>query len=404
MGKSVRRLVVIVILAGVVALSWWALRPKPYSVDLAAIAAGALEVTVEEEGVTRIRDVYTVSAPVGGKTLRSPRKVGDEVIADETLLAVVQPTDPTFLDARSQRVAQASVSAAEAAVALAGAQVSESQSNLDFTKSDLDRAIELARRKTISERALEKARLDVATAEASLASAEATLEVRKRELESAKAQLIQPGENEPKPEVCCVQVRSPVSGRVLKVVNESEQVVPAGTPLIEVGDPANLELVVDLLSRDAVRVVPGARARIDAWGGEKTLDATVERIEPAAFTKVSALGIEEQRVKTVLKLDSPQAEWRELGHGFRVVAHIVVWRKDDALVVPLAALFRRGGDWSAFKVVDGIARIARVEIGERNQREAEILDGLAAGDRVILHPNDEIADGTAVVERVITED
>ncbi|HQF31944.1 MAG TPA: secretion protein HlyD, partial [Hyphomicrobiales bacterium] len=158
------------------------------------------------------------------------------------------------------------------------------------------------------------------------------------------------------------------------------------------------------LSGDALRVPIGAPVRLSFGQSLPGLTGRVTRVEPAAFTKVSALGIEEQRVKTVLKLDSPQEEWRELGHGFRVVAHIVVWRKDDALVVPLAALFRRGGDWAAFRVVDGIAHIARVEIGERNQREAEILGGLAAGDRVILHPNDEIADGTAVAERVITED
>ncbi|MEZ5841373.1 MAG: efflux RND transporter periplasmic adaptor subunit [Hyphomicrobiales bacterium] len=401
MGKTIRRLLILTVLAAVVGLSVWALQPKPHSVDIATIATGPLEVTVEEEGVTRIRDVYTVSAAVGGKVLRSPRKVGDEVVANETVLAIVEPTDPTFLDARSQRVAEAAVSAARAAVVLAEAQVRQNQSSLDFARSDLERAVELARRKTISERALEKAGLDVATAEASLASAEATLDVRKRELESAKAQLIQPGEDEARPENCCVQVRAPVNGRVLKVVNESEQVVPAGTPLIEVGDPANLELVVDLLSRDAVRVVPGARARIDAWGGARTLDATVERIEPAAFTKVSALGIEEQRVKTILRLDSPPDVWRELGHGFRIVAHIVVWQKADAVIVPLAALFRRGDDWATFRVENGVAHLVKVSIGERNQREAEVVDGLSAGDRVILHPNDEITDGAEIAERIV---
>ncbi|MCC2110981.1 MAG: HlyD family efflux transporter periplasmic adaptor subunit [Hyphomicrobiales bacterium] len=373
--------------------------PKPVFVDIAEIGRETLEVTVEDEGVTRIRDVYTVSAPVPGKVLRSPREIGDTVIADETLVAVIEPTDPTFLDARSQRVAEAAVSAAEAAVNLAAAQVREANSQLDFAKSDLERAERLADRKTISERSLEKARLDVATAEANLARAIATEEVRKRELESARAQLIQPGETSTTSASCCVQVRAPVNGRVLTIMNESEQVVQAGTPLIEIGDPADLEIVVDLLSRDAVRVAVDAPARIDGWGGGLELKGIVTRIDPAAFTKVSALGIEEQRVKTVLKITSPHAEWKTLGHGFRVVARIVVARAENTLAVPLAALFRQGEDWAVFRVIAGRAVLTPVEIGERNLHIAEVKSGLAEGDRVILHPSDSIGEDVEVALR-----
>ena len=398
-GKILKHMFLVLLVAALAGAAAWAMWPRPVAVDVAEIGRTRLEVTVEDEGTTRIRDVYTVSAPVPGKVLRSPREVGDAVTAGETLVAVIEPTDPAILDVRSRKVAEAAVRAAEAAVNLAAARVREARSQLDFAKGDLARAERLAARKTISQRALEKARLDVVSAEANLASAIATEEVRKRELEQARAQLIEPGQEESERADCCVEVRAPVSGRVLKIINESEQVVQAGTPLIEIGDPRDLEVVVELLSRDAVRARVGAPARIDGWGGDRTLQARVSRIEPAAFTKVSALGIEEQRVRTVLEFTSPQAEWESLGHGFRVVARIVVHRAENVLVVPLSALFRHGDDWAVFKVVNGRARLTPITIGERNLHMAEIIGGLHAEDRVIVHPSDEIGDGTAIVER-----
>jgi len=398
MGTFLRRLIYLIVAAGVIAAAAWALWPKPVSVDVAEITRGPLEVTVEDEGVTRIREVYTVSSTLSGKVTRSPRKTGDAVIANETIVAEIAPTEPTFLDVRSRRVAEFVVRAAEAAVRLAEAEVAQNQTQLDFARSDLDRATQLAARKTISQRALEKASVDVTTAEAALQSAKASLEVRRRELEAARAQLIQPGAEAEKPANCCVQVLAPVSGRVLKVITESETVVQAGTALLEIGDPTDLEVVVDLLSRDAVRVRPGAKAVIDNWGG-KPLNATVERIDPAAFTKVSALGIEEQRVKTILKIDSPKNEWTELGHEFRIVARITVWQDDNAVMVPLAALFREGDDWAVFKIDGTAARLQKVGIGERNLHVAEVIEGLAPGDRVILHPSDTVSDGVEIVER-----
>lgn len=392
---SLWTLAVALVIAGLA----WAMMPSPVLVDLASVKRAPLEVTVEDEGTTRIREVYTVSAPTMGKMLRSSLDVGDPVEAGKTVVAEFEPSDPTFLDARARRVGEASVDAAEAAVGLAEAQVAQARSQLDFARGDLDRAKELAVRRTISERSLEKAGLDVATAESALASAVATLEVRRRELESARAALIQPGEGGTRAPGCCIGVTAPAGGRVLRLITRSEQVVQAGSPLLDIGDPTDLEIVVDLLSRDAVRVKPGDAARIDGWGGPTTLAARVRRVEPAGRTKVSALGIEEQRVKAVLDFTEPPATRLSLGHDFRVVARIVVSRVDDALQVPIGALFRDGEEWAVFVSVDGRARLRHVRLGERSQRMAQVVEGLAEGDRIVLHPSDRVREGVAVEPR-----
>lgn len=388
---------VVLALAGAAAAAW-AIWPQPVPVDTDFIRSGALQVTVEDDGITRVRDIYTVSAPITGKMLRSPQRVGNLVTADTTIVAVLQPTDPQFLDIRTQRVNQTAVDAAEAAVDLAEAQVAQARSQLTFAQGELRRATELAARQTIAERTLDKARLDNATAEASLASATATLEVRRQELESARARLIQPGQSSASNGNCCIQVKAPVSGRVLRILAESEQVVQAGAPLIELGDPADLEVTVDLLSRDAVRVEAGAAARVENWGGEP-LNARVRRIEPAGFTKVSALGIEEQRVKVALDFTDPPDRWQRLGHGFRVMVRITVWQDDKVPLVPLSSLFRSGDAWAVFKVVDGRAKRQSVDIAERNLRHARIIAGLGEGEKVVLHPSDRVADGIRVAER-----
>jgi HlyD family secretion protein len=387
------------LIAAIAGAGAWALWPKPVLVDTETIARGPLEVTVEDEGITRIREVYTVSAPTAGKMLRAPREVGDEVIADQTVVAVIEPTDPVFLDIRTQRVNEAAVDAAAAAVELAAAQVKQAKSQLEFAQGDLRRANQLAQRQTISERTLDKARLDVATGEAGLASAIANLEVHRRELVSARARLMQPGEGAPDHANCCIHLRSPVDGRVLKVVAESEQVVQAGAPLIEIGDPADLEIVVDLLSRDAVRVEPGAPARIEGWGGKVAINARVKRVEPTGFTKISALGIEEQRVKTVLDFTDPLESWRRLGHGYRIVARITVWRGENLVLVPLSALFRQGNKWAVFMGEGGRARTRIVDVGERDRRAARVISGLQEGEQVILHPSDRLRDGIAATPR-----
>jgi HlyD family secretion protein len=390
-----RRIIMFLVLAGVAGLLAWALWPKPVPVTVAQIARQPLSVFVEEEGKTRIREVYTVSAPITGKMLRSSLHEGDRVTEGETVVVRMQPTDPGLLDIRSRGVAEAAVGAAQAAVSLAEAQVNQARSTLSFAQSELRRATTLIRQGTIPERNLDKAKLDAATAEAELASAEANLEVRRRELESARAALIEGTTGNPKSN-CCVEVKAPASGEVLRVVAESEQTVQAGAALIEIGNPRDIEVEADLLSRDAVRVVTGARAIITGWGGEP-LDAKVTKIDPAAVTKVSALGIEEQRVNVVLALDGDAQSWERLGHGYRVVVRIEVWHKDDALTVPLGALFRRGEDWAAFVVANGVTSLRTLRIGERNTSHAELLEGLTEGEAVVLHPSDVLSEGSKVV-------
>lgn len=387
-------------LAAAGAAAWWAFRPQPVPVDLAAVRRGALEVSVSDEGRTRIIDVYSVSAPVAGKVQRTPGSVGDRVVANETAVAMIRPAAPAFLDARSRGEAQAALAAASAAVQLAEAQHSEAEAQLDFARAEMRRVQELARRNVVSERMFEEAEIGVRQAEARLRIAEATLEMRKRERDSAEARLIGPETgNGAADGDCCVTVMAPIDGEILAIHHESEAVVAAGAPLVEIGDPARLEIVAELLSSDAVRIRPGAEAAIDGWGGP-ALAARVLRVEPTGFTKVSALGIEEQRVRVILELPAPPEEREGLGHGYRVMVRITVERHEDALLVPLGALFRQGADWAVF-AADGQDRatLRRIETGARDARDAVVLSGLAEGERVILHPSDRIGEGTAVEPR-----
>ncbi len=396
--RALLAVVAVMIVGGLV----YALRPLPIPVDTAVIGTGPLEVTVDEEGVTRIREVYMVSAPVAGKVLRSPREVGDEVSAGETVIAIIQPGEPSFLDARTRLELSAAVAASQAAVALAEAQVRRAQSELVYAEAELHRAVQLRETQTISEQRLEKARLDVETGKAAVASEQATLELRRRELESARARLIGPEsvQSHPDdPEDCCVRVTAPVDGRVLKIIHESEQRVGAGEPLLEIGDPGDLEVVAELLSSDAVRIEDGATAYIENWGGTDVLKAQVKYVEPAGFEKVSALGIEEQRVNTVLEFTGSPEKWRQMGHDFRVFVRIVTWSSDNVLKVPISALFRQGADWAVFVSSDDVARLTTVRVGHRNTRFAEVVSGLAEGDRVVLHPSDRVADEVRIVER-----
>ncbi len=380
----------------------YAFLPQPIPVDLGKVTTGPMQVTVDDEGKTRVREIYTVSAPLPGRAMRITHKVGDPVVGGETVLATIEPGDPAFLDARSRTKADAEAKAAVAALDLARAEQDRAQAELDFALAELSRAKQLAARRTISESALDRAVLEAKTRRAALGTAQAATKVRSYELEIARASLIEAGEGLPDnaaPSGCCVPVRAPVHGRILRILHKSAGIVSAGDPLIEIGDPEDIEVIVDLLSSDAVRVVPGAAVLIEAWGGGQTLHGTVQRIEPTGFTKVSALGIEEQRVNTVIEFVGKSAQWRKLGHGFRVQLRIVVWQKDDAVRVPVGSLFRNGGDWAVFTVEDGIASQRNIRIGQRNAEYAEILEGISNGDAVIRHPSDRIADGVTVVSR-----
>lgn len=386
-----RRLTVFIILLAAAAGLTWAFWPRPLAVETDVIETRDITVTVEEEGKGRIREVFTVSAPITGQVLRNNLHPGDKVVKDETVVVSIRPAAPGLLDARLKRVAEAAAASARASVGLAQAEVKQAEAQLTFTQTELERAERLSRQGTISDRALDKARLDVATAAAALDSAKASLTVRERELQRAEAALI---ENEASEGPCCTEIKAPVTGRILRVLTESEQVVQAGTPLIEIGDPSDIEIVAEVLSRDAVEIRPGASAVIDNWGGPP-LEATVRRVDPSAITKVSALGIEEQRVPVILDLaDSPQAE--QLGDGFRVVARITVWEGKGRVAVPISALFRQGGAWAVYAVANGRAELRLVELGRRNAAFSEVTSGLAAGDVVVIHPSDQMADGLSV--------
>jgi len=389
--------VVAVLVAGALV---YAFLPQPVPVDLAVLERGELLVTIDGDGQTRVREVYVVSSPVSGRVLRIESHVGDEVEANKTLLATIEPGDPTFLDRRARAQAEAAIKAAEAALALAEAEQARALAELDFARAELARAEQLAKRGNISQRDLDRARLEVRTRRAAVNTAAATVEMRRYELDTARAALIQPGEDdgEGASHACCVEVYAPVDGRILRIIHESEGVVPAGTWLVELGNPHDLEIVVDLLSDDAVRVKQGAQVAIEDWGG-MSLTGRVRRVEPYAFTKVSALGIEEQRVNVVIDFTDPPDRWQGLGHGYRVNARIRDWLGEAVLRLPIGALFRDGEEWAVFVVEDGVAVLRHIEIGHSNGRYAEVLDGLAKGDSVILYPGDRIADGVRILSR-----
>ncbi|MCA1451532.1 HlyD family efflux transporter periplasmic adaptor subunit, partial [Ensifer sp. IC3342] len=349
----------------VAAAAAWFAWPRPVPVDTAPAVRVAMAVTVDEEARTRVRHVYTVSAPVAGKVLRISRPdghdqtslhVGDEVLAGNTIVAVMQPVTPGLLDVRSRAELEAALVAANAVVTLAEAEIRRIEAAVSFARAELARAEGLARSNTIPARDLEKARFDLETIEAQLATAKAQLEVRRREQAVASARLLESsGTDAGTDQGCCVQIRAPVSGRVLRIVQEDEAVVQAGAPLVQTGDPRDLEVVADFLSTEAVQIKTGAAVTIDGWGGPP-LRGRVKRVDPAGFVKVSALGIEEQRVATVIDLVDPPESWTRLGHDFRVIVHVAIYESKDSLAIPVSALFRRGGDWAVFAVKDGRAR------------------------------------------------
>lgn len=372
--------------------------PEPVAVDMATVETGRVELAIHGEGKTRVRENYVISAPISGRLLRIDSEPGDLVTIGETVIATMEPADPTLLDVRSEAQAQATVKAAEAARELASAQLSRKRAELDFAEKELVRGRELAEKGTISERVLDQRELDVKTLQAEVATARSNLRKAESELELARAALIRPagagsGDN------CCIEVPSPVSGRVLRLLHKSEGVVAAGEPLVEVGDLTDLELVIDLLSVDAVKVEPGDVAWIDHWGGPYRLEARVRLVEPSGYTKISALGIEEQRVNVILDLVEPPARWQNLGDGFRVEAFIVVDAREDVTVAPTSALFRSGETWAVFRVEDGDAVLTPVAVGLRNDTHAEILEGLSPGDTVVTHPPNKLSDRASVITR-----
>ncbi len=396
-----KRIVIWAVVLGVIVLGvLWAFAPRAIPVDLVTVREGPMVVTVEEEGKTRIHDVFILSAPVLGRVQRIDAEVGDPVVAGQTVLARIEPGDPSLLDPRSEAQAQAAVAAAESANRLAAAQVEQATAELDFAQAELRRANELVADGTISRRDYDEAQRAYKTRRAALATARAELQVRLFELEQARAQLLSPTQTQEPAEECdCLPITAPVNGRVLTIVNESERVVSPGEALLEIGDPSDLEIVVDFLSMDAVRIRPGQRVILDQYGGDEPLSGRVRRVEPFGFTKVSALGIEEQRVNVVIDLDGDPSGWERLGHGYQVEARVVLWESDAALTVPLTALFRADQDWAVFAEQAGRAVLTIVGIDRRNGLEARIVAGLDPGQRVVAHPSDRVQDGVRIAAR-----
>lgn len=400
-------ILVALLLLGALGYAFW---PSPVPVDLATVTRGPLEVTVDEEGKTRIKERYIVKAPLLGRLRRITLDPGDSVTAGKTLLAVIEPNDPALLDARSLAEASARVKAAEASVRQAAPNLERARTALEHAQSELRRERQLAERKNIAQQDLENAELNLRVKAEEYKAAQFAEQIAKFELELAQAALVRVrpdalpsagsgGTPDPSEEVPKIEIFAPVDGVVLHVFEENAGVVSPGTQLIETGDPADLEIEIDVLSSDAVKIEPRAAVRLEHWGGDEPLLGRVRLVEPAAFTKVSALGVEEQRVNVLVDFADPPEKRKSLGDGFRVEARIVVWQRDDVLKVPASALFRQGDDWAVYKVVGQRARLAPIEIGRGNALETEVRAGLEENERVIAHPGDKVEDGVRVVER-----
>ena len=392
--RTIFWIVVAVVVGGLLALAF---RPQAVPVDLAEVTRGRMTVTVRDEGWTRVRNEYVISAPVGGQLLRIEYKPGAEINAGD-VLARILPSDPSLLDVRSRAELQAAVRSAEAALALAQAEVERAMAQLEFAQMESERVRSLRSADLISVDAYDRAELQLRVAQTNLESAQENTRVREAELAAAEARLVQ-ASGEPGGDIV-VTVTAPTSGRVMRVAQESQSVISGGAEIMTIGDPEDLEIVAQFLSTDAVEVRAGASALIENWGRNRPpLRGQVRLVEPYGFLKISALGVEEQRVNVIVDFVGPPEEWSVLGHGYRVEVAVVTWEEADVLQVPVAALFRDGEQWAVFRVEDGEAQIVPVEIGRENGRTAQVLSGLDEGQIIVLYPGEQMADGVRVVAR-----
>jgi HlyD family secretion protein len=417
--RRVAQILFLVALAGAIVYGMW---PAPVDADLAKVTRGSIRETVDQEGKTRIRERYIVSAPLAGRLSRIDLDNGDQVKAGETIIASIEPRDPELLDARARKQAEANVEAAESRVKRTAPLLEEAVANHEYAVAELKR-VQQAKAQApgaVTQSELENLEMMVRTRSAMVRSARHAQDIAAFELNQARAALIRsmPQEEEPpsasppegngeaarapypeREDSWRFTIPSPINGRVLRVFQESATVVTPGTPLVEIGDPQDLEIEIDVLSRDAVKVTPGAPVILEQWGGDRPLNGEVRLVEPSGFTKISTLGVEEQRVNVIVDLVDPPHEREKLNDGFRVEARIVVAEAENVLKTPTSALFRVGGDWAVFRVEDGVARQQIVKLGLQNGLEAEVLEGLAEGDQVVTHPGDNITDGVRVKPR-----
>jgi HlyD family secretion protein len=392
-GRALGFVLMVTAIAGIV----WAMLPQPVPVETAQVTKGRFTATVDEDGKTRIRDRYVVAAPLAGRLTRVQLRSGDHVEAGR-LVASLLPSPAPFLDPRSRKEAQERIGAAEAALERAKALVERARAQALQADQELIRTRTLVERGASTAQALERAQLAKNVADRDLRAAELLLHAAEHELAQARAVLARYGNgNDEATDIW--NVTAPVAGLVLKVIQESETIVQAGTPILEIGDPRDLEIVVDVLSTDAVEIPPEAQVTIHNWGGPGELAGRVRRVEPAAFTKVSTLGVEEQRVNVVIDIASPPEQWTRLGDAYQVDARIAVLTEAEATVVPAGALFRRGESWHVFVVEDGRAQIRAITLIRRSGRVAAVSSGLNPGDRVIVYPTDRVVQGVRVTAR-----
>ncbi len=452
MFRWFKRFLWLCVLAGIVVFVGYGFMPKPIPVDTASVNRGVLSVTVAEDGKTRVRDRFVISAPLAGRLHRIKVRAGDPVsipVTAERLaskpsddesangnghgdpvtesfttsvslgtapvseLAVIAPIDPSLLDSRQIAQAELRVKALEFALQSAAAAKAKASVASEWAKLDLDRRVGLSGKGANTKQELEDAQMLLRSRTEELNSAKFAEQTAKYELDLSRAALLRSKPLAPEDaEKWQLRLQSPIDGLVMKVLQESETIVQQGTPLLEVGDPRDLEIDIEVLSTDAVKVRPGQMVRLKHWGGEKPLLAHVRLVEPSGYLKLSALGVEEQRVHVIAPFDTPYAERPTLGDGYRVEAEIVIWEKDDVLKVPTGALFRENGAsqsassdkpsadiWAVFVVENGLAIKRRIEVGRRNGLEAEVLNGLSETDLVIVHPSDRIHDQIQVQPR-----
>ena len=389
---NTRILIGFVAFAALLAVAVW---PRPAIVDVATATRGPLVVTVDEEGVTRVRERFIVSSPVAGRVLRIELDPGDAVKRGQPV-ALVRAEPAPLLDERARADAHAAVESARAALGRARAEERRARATVTQLRRELARVRDLAESRVVSAQELDAHEAESNVAEESVNAAAFAVQAAAFDLQRAQTR-VTPTITPPPGRV--VTVSSPVAGVVLKRIRESESIVPAGDPLLEIADPMRLEIVSDLLSTDAVRVKPASRAIIEQWGGDNTLDGRVRRIEPAGFTKVSALGVEEQRVNVIVDFEDPSAACAALGDAYRVEVRIVVWEGRDVVKVPTSALFRDGRQWAVYRLLEGRAQHTPVEVGHQTGQEAEIAAGLSASDRVIVYPGDALRHGARVRPR-----
>lgn len=396
-----RRLMQLVAALLVVAGLTYSFWPRPVDVEVVRLTRGPLRVTVDEDGKTRTKERYIVSAPLAGRLARIALRPGDRVLAGKTMLAVIEPSDPALLDARARAEAEARVKAAEAVRKQAVPKLERARYAHDLAVKELQRIRRMVVGRETTLQDVESAESKERMAQEDIKAAQFAMQIADFELDQARAALKRTHDQRSPSDLdgWRFEIPAPVDGRVLRVFQESSTPVTPGQQLLEIGDPADLEVEVDVLSGDAVKIAPGAKVFLEHWGGEAPLLAQVRLVEPSGFMKKSALGVEEQRVNVIIDFLDPPAKRARLGDAYRVEARIVIWSADDVLKAPAGALFRSGDDWAVFVIEDGRARLRRVQVGRGNALETEITAGLDEGAAIILHPGDKIQDGTRVAAR-----